>query len=192
MSGELKKSLKKLVCAGIVTLALTACAKANLVNPNSVVEDGIEYYMQTDKSVYDLGENVEILYRVTNVSENPVDIGMVLRGGGWCDFFVTDDDNTDIWQWMRVMPPADWEMLHLEPHEFRERQIIWDMISDNATPFDRSDDYPVGPGSYNITGELVLDGGYERVPVSVSIEIIPEPSTLFLLGLGALILRKRK
>ena len=31
-------------------------AKANLVNSNSIVEDDIEYYMQTDKDVYDLGE----------------------------------------------------------------------------------------------------------------------------------------
>lgn len=96
MVGRTKKNLKKLVCAGIVTLALAGCARATLVNSNSVVEDGVEYYIQTDKSVYDLGENVQILYRVTNVSENPVDIGMVGAGDCWCDFFVTDEDNTDI------------------------------------------------------------------------------------------------
>ena len=137
------------------------------------MKDGIEYYIQTDKFVYNLGEDVEILYSVTNVSENPIDIGMVLCGAGvWCNFIITDEDNVDIWQFMRVYPPADWEMLHLEPDEYRERQISWDMISDNGTFFKDDDDYLVGPGSYNITGELVLDGGYERVPVSVSIIIL--------------------
>ncbi len=39
------------------------------VGSNFVVQDGIEYYMQTDKSVYDLGEDVEMSYRVTNQRE---------------------------------------------------------------------------------------------------------------------------
>ena len=167
-------------------------ARATLVNPNSIIQDGIEYYFQTDKSVYDLGENVEILYRVTNVTENPIYIGMVLNCEyGWCNFIITDDDNTDIWQHLRVIPPCGFRRFHLPPHGSKEYQRSWDMISDNGTFGDYDDDYPVGPGLYNIMGELRLDGGYERVPVSVSIEIIPEPVTLLLFGLGGLFVRKR-
>jgi len=69
MSGEEKKRMKRVVCAGIVTLALAGCAKANLVDSNSIVQDGIKYYLQTDKAVYSLGENVEILYRITNLRD---------------------------------------------------------------------------------------------------------------------------
>ncbi|MCX5637494.1 MAG: hypothetical protein NTX52_07355 [Planctomycetota bacterium] len=47
---------------GIVTVVLVLgtvrLAKATLVNSNSIIEDGIEYYIQTDKSVYELGEGV--------------------------------------------------------------------------------------------------------------------------------------
>ncbi len=189
MIAKTKKNLNNLFFAGIVTLVLAGCARATFVNPNSVVEDGIEYYLQTDKFVYDLGEDVEMLYRVTNVSENPVDIGMVLIGP-WCNFTITDDDNTDIWQYLRGLPPSGWEPLILDPYEFKEYQISWDMMNDNGTQ-SPSDDYPVGTGLYNITGELILSAAYERVPVSVSIEIIPEPATLLLFGLGGLMLRKR-
>jgi hypothetical protein len=85
-------------------------------------------------------------------------------------------------------------MLHLEPAESKDRQITWDMISDNGTFFDHDDDYPVGPGFYNITGELTLSNAYshKKVPVSVSIEIIPEPATILLFGLGILLTKTRR
>jgi len=72
MSRDANKSPKKLICAGIVALALAGMeeARGSCVDSNSVVQDGIEYYMQTDKSVYSLGENVKMLYRVTNLSDS--------------------------------------------------------------------------------------------------------------------------
>jgi len=179
----------------VLVLALAGCARGNLVNPNSVVEDGIEYYLQTDKYIYDLGENVQMLYRVSNLTGSPVDIGEVLGSGEdlSANFVITQDDNTDIWEFLRVLPPAGWAMFHLEPGESRELQITWDMISDNGTFFNPDDDYRVGQGSYNIMAELILSNAYRdrSVPVSVSIEVIPEPSTLLLFGLGALLLRKQ-
>jgi len=82
MASKMKKGLEKLVCAGMVVLALAGCANATLrttlVDSNSIVEYGIEYYIQTDKSVYNLGESVEMLYRVTNVTDGNVKIGCAL------------------------------------------------------------------------------------------------------------------
>ncbi len=141
------------------------------VNSNSVVKDSIEYYIETHKSVYHLGEDVEILYRVTNLTENPVDIGEILNCEyAWTHFIITDSNNAKIWEYIRVIPPCGWTMLHLDSDESKEYQKIWNMTNDNGT-MTSTDDYPVGPGSYNITGELELDGGYERVSVSVDIEI---------------------
>jgi hypothetical protein len=141
------------------------------VNSNSVVKDGIEYYIQTDKPVYHLGENVHMLYRVTNLTEGPVEVGQILCGGA-PHFAVTDEDSTDIWQYFRVIPPCGYEMLRLEPYEHKDFKKVWNMLNDNGT-LSPHDDYPVTHGRYKITGELELDGGYERVPVSVPIEIIP-------------------
>jgi len=131
-------------------------------NSNSVINNGIKYYMQTDKSVYQLGEEVEMLYRVTNLTPNPVDVGYILNcEDAWTHFMVTDDDESDIWQFFRVIPPCGYTMFSLAPYESRECQRVWDMTNDNGT-LEPDDDFPVGPGLYNIAGELELDGGYQR------------------------------
>ena len=146
------------------------------INSDSVVKEGIEYYICTDKSVYHLGENVQILCRVTNLREVSVDVGDVPNcAHGWSDLTITDDRATDIWQYLRSIPPCGWTMLHLEPYDSKEHQFTWDMISDNGTFGVHNDDYLVGTGSYKITGQLRLSNAYKhkRVPVSVSIEIRP-------------------
>ena len=190
MNREANKSLKKLVCAGMVILAIAGCAKANLVDSNSVVENGIEYYIQTDKAVYDLGESVEILYRVTNLTDNPVSIGEVLLFGPDYNVIITDDGENEVWCYLLTLhppgPPGT-TMFHLEPYESKEYQTTWDLTNDNGTS-DRTDDFPVDPGMYNITGELFLTFPYwdKKVPVTLDIEIIPEPCSLTLLGAGLL------
>jgi len=198
MTGRIKKILRKLVCASIVILFMTGNAKAALVDSNSIIRDGIEYYIQTDKAVYDLGENVEILYRVTNFTDNPVSIGEKSLFSPDYDVIITDDGDTKVWQYVLALPPPpgppETTMFHLEPYESKEYQTIWDLTNDNGTS-DRIDDFPVDPGMYNITGELNLFFWEKIIPVSVSVEIIPEPTTIILLGagfLGIILAKKRK
>jgi len=197
MIGENKKNLKMIVCTGIVILFLTGNAKATLVDSNSIVRDGIEYYVQTNKSVYILGESVEILYRVTNLTDNPVSIGEKSLFSPDYDVIITDDGDAKVWQYILTLPPPptppETTMFHLEPYESKEYQTTWDLTNDNGTS-DRIDDFPVDPGMYNITGELNLYFWEEIVPVSVSVEIIPEPTAITLLGAGFLgiILARKK
>ena len=65
----LKRSLEGLYIVSSIPL-ISSCSKnpvkSEPVNSNSIIKDNIEYYIQTDKSVYKLGEKVEMLYRVTN------------------------------------------------------------------------------------------------------------------------------
>jgi len=143
------------------------------LNSNSVVKDGIEYCIQTDKPVYNSGEDVEIMYRVTNLTETPLEIAPILNCYYAAHLVITDGNNTEIWEHWRLIPPCGFITLHLDAHESKEYRKIWNMTNDNGT-LGKDDDFPIGPGSYHITGELHLGGGgYQRVPVALDIEIIP-------------------
>ena len=176
---------------GFGTGSLRAELAALTPNSNSVVEGGIEYYIQTDKAVYDLGENVDILYRVTNLTENPITLG---EGHRWPDcygFIVKDNADNNVWLLPRDIPILPTMNFGLSAYGSREYERLWNMMNDNGTSLE-IDDFPVPPGLYTVTGELWLYDPYEKVPVSVSIEIIPEPATVLFLGLGSLALIRRR
>ena len=189
INAKAKKSLKKLICAGISILFITASAKATLVNSNSIVQDGIEYYIQTDKAVYDLGEYVEILHRVTNLRDEP--LTFVFGVQQQCSFEVWDD-GTRIWYEPKAVEPAG-SIFTLQPGEFKEFLKDWDMMNDNGT-YGTEDDFMVSPGIYYVSGQLFTTTPEGKIPesVSVSIQIIPEPSTALLVGLGVLLVNRRK
>jgi hypothetical protein len=195
MNWEAKKSLKKLICAGLVILALVIPAKATLVTSNSIIVDDIEYYTQTNKSVYDLGENVEILHRVTNLGVE--DIMFQFLTSRQCSFQVWEAE-TRIWWWPKYASQSG-SGFTLQPGEFKEFLTDWDMMNDNGTP-EIYDNFLVSPGIYYVSGQLknpfrTIPDGVTPESVSVPIQIIPEPSTLGLLGMGLLAVlsyRKRK
>ena len=189
MIGGTKNKVKKLVCAGISILFMTVSAKATLVDSNSsIVVDNIEYYMQTNKSVYDLGESVEMLYRVTNLGG--LDVTFEFTAGPVYDRgdFIVEKDGERIWDNLRRPRARILTQFTLSPLESRDFTHLWDMID--------SAGHQVTPGIYDVTGALgdLLEYEERYVPVAIQIEIIPEPSTLLLVGaglVGLLIRRKR-
>jgi hypothetical protein len=50
-------------------MCFSVSVNATPVNWNAIEVNDIEYYIQTDKSVYELGEDVDFLYRVTNLRD---------------------------------------------------------------------------------------------------------------------------
>jgi len=169
------------------------------VNSNSVVQDGIEYYMQTNKSVYDLGEEVDMLYRVTNLREEDVMFGFAHGPESrQCDFLV-EKNGEPVWD--TIHWPVTWAFTSfvLEPSESKEYIQLWDMTYSEewrgsggrgGLPYNE-----VTPGIHDITGVLNYFPSYERyIPVSVEIQVIPEPATFGLLGIGlaSLLARKRQ
>ena len=179
MMGKTRKVLKKLVCAGIVILASAVPAKATLVDSNSIVQDGIEYYIQTDKAVYDLGEDVEILYRITNLTDQKWQVWGVgslriilvaPKGAEWFD---------RIWEWFEPAPPGT-TGLTLEPDEFAEVSAVWPQVDMQGTPVVPGDDTQVPPGIYTITARLMPTD----TNVVLDVTIVPEPCSLILFVVG--------
>ena len=194
MNAKANKNLKSLICAGISILFITASAKATLVNSNSIVQEGIEYCIQTDKAVYDLGESVEMLYRVTNLLDEDVTLGWITADPfDYFDFWIMQD-GIQIWEYPYLSVVLGFTIFHLDPYESNELQTVWNMMNDNGTSGLTDDDFQINPGIYDVIGELCLIEG-ERFPLSVSIQIIPEPSAFVLFGIGLMSLlsyRKRE
>jgi len=173
--------------AAVVVLVGAMEGRANLVpvNSNSVIEDGIEYYVETDKVVYDLGEDVGVLYRITNLRDEEFRI----RGSNpKRDIVVAaekDNNWRELWKWSWFqVGPAGPVFLDLEPGEATELSDYWPQTDWNGTR-EIEDDFQVLPGTYRVSG--VLHTTHTRIDVDIA--VIPEPGSFVLLCGGAGLLR---
>ncbi len=163
---------------GIAPIAMSA------PNSNSIIVDDIEFYTQTDKALYELGENVEMLYRVTNLREEDVTFGP-LPMPEW-NFWV-EKDGEYIWKAVNVYWGMETEFT-LSPGESKEfpalnHPYVWNMRDEENNL--------VTVGNYSVIGGLYHGlGYYDYTKVGIPIEIVPEPATFFLLALGGLLLKR--
>jgi hypothetical protein len=148
-------------------------------DPNCIITDGIEYYIHTDKHVYELGEYTEILYRITNLTD---EVWVVSRGAGRArDVLVEAKEGENfrvVWRfnWEYPIPPGPGEGVALKPGESAERKVLWPQF-DMKGP-DLGDYTQTPPGIYRITGTV---DGYRIIPeprveihirVSVNITVV--------------------
>ena len=181
----------KTLAAVIVVLILgfAGIAKATLVNSSTTIQDGIEYYIQTDKAVYDLGQEVEILYRITNLTDQQWQVGGVTPG--WMIFVAPKGAEwfDGIGEWAEPGPPGP-TGLRLQPNEFMEISEMWPQINMQGTPHEPGDDIQIPPGIYRITARLKLTD----TNVAVDVTIVPEPTlmALFLAGMSIFIAFDKK
>ena len=179
----MKKRLKMMmVIMVVIVFGISESVRAAI--SNSVIEDDIEYYIEVDKSVYNLGEDVEFSYRITNLSDEewritgffPVfDIVAEEKDG---------EDFNEIWNftWGQVHPMGP--MLYtLEPQESIELNALWPQIELNVP-----DHIQVLAGSYRLSGICYPTD----VSIPVDIDIVPEPGsvTLFIIGISVLMRSK--
>jgi hypothetical protein len=177
--GDMKKAIITIGLAAVLGIAPLAMAG---VDSNSIIKDNIEYYFQTDKFIYTLGENVEMLYRVTNLGENDVTFHFIDQVQ--YKFMVEQNENL-IWYTPKAGFPAESSFV-LQPSEYKEYTKAWNMHDNQGVI--------VTPGIYDVTGSLhpVLLVEQDRyVPVSVSIDIIPEPASSLLFGTGLIVVLAR-
>jgi hypothetical protein len=187
-------------------LAFGGKAKADLLpNWNSKIVDNIQYEVATDKAVYDLGETVNMMYRITNLHEGPDAPTITYSLYHAFDFKVDNSSGETNWIWS-ADPLCSFipDTFELGPGEsktypYPDAAMPWGMVySPGGYGGGRFDLVP--PGNYDVSGKLVTflsppgdPPQYLDSIVSVPIQIVPEPSTIFMLGFGGLILiRKRR
>jgi hypothetical protein len=128
------------------------------INSAIVEEDGIEYYLGTDKHTYELGSTVKATYRLTNKSN------FVKLMGNWPNLGALQP--IDIIQGEKVIwdvPVVPYELtkFFLGPNKSCEYTMGWEM---ETWP----EHEPVEPGIYTVIAALKP----EAVSISVDIEII--------------------
>lgn len=175
-----------LVITGIVLLISAVTTQAAIIS-NSVVVDDIEYYIQADDSIYNLGEDIETLFRVTNLGSETLS---TWTSYPIIDIIVSEKDGevfNEIWNWSwdQIFPFGP-VLFELEPSEFVELNGTWPQIDLNNS-VEPEDHTQVPTGIYRVTGYLTpTDTG-----VAVDITIVPEPCSVLILALGGLFLRRR-
>ena len=172
----------------LLMLSASSVSKADLVNSNFIVIDDIEYYIQTDKAVYNLGEDVESLFRVTNFSDETLSIG---TSHPVLDIIVFEKEGESFneiwnWSWDEIYPQGP-VLFKLEPGESRELGCIWPQIDLNGS-VEIEDHTPVPPGIFRVSGNC----NPTDTSVYVDISIVPEPSSLALFAMSAIALVRYK
>jgi hypothetical protein len=183
---KFKKTLATLLVGASLACGLASKVGATLIKSSSIIQDNIEYYMQTNKAVYDLGEDVQMLYRVTNLGVE--DVTFEFASTYQYDFGVMAQfmgEEEEIWTWSYGKGFYLWfTEFTLKSGEHINFETSWDMT--------HNDGYQLNPDawdSYSIYGSLAYPPNFSTV--SVPIDIIPEPTSIILLGLGAVMLRRK-
>jgi hypothetical protein len=161
----------------LLPVVLAWCATAPAVG--DFIPDpppGIQYVLETDKDVYQLGENVHATQKVVNPT--PWELTLELKMMPGFDLWVLDDgekiwsEHTDFFMYgSRVI---------VGPGETLRRDYVWDMRDSN--------------------GELVLSGDYEIKSViygagenvSKTIAIVPEPAAFGIMLFNVVVLLRKR
>ena len=161
----------------LVTVLLCGVLTSNLTA--DIYPTILESSVETDKTIYQLGETVYATHTITNPQDYSVNA--TFRQSPGFNLLVMQGD-TDIWAVYRAFAAVIWTQT-FEPGEILELNYTWDM-TDNEGDTVLPDEYEIMGVTYGIGQN-----------VSTNITIVPEPATLILLvfgGLGILCSNRRK
>ena len=150
----------------LVMMAGMVMVLAGLVNATIV-----DITVETDKPVYQLGEDVVVSVIAINLTDEPIQLGF---GSTLQASYLMDG----VFDWSE-----DKIFLHtptgqiIEPYDY----YTWDLIHGS----DEMELYPLDIGIHSVTGE-VIGYGYSS---PIEFEVIPEPATVLLFGTGIFWLR---
>ena len=167
--------LSKLCTIPLILLcgSLTSTLKAEPTPvPNG---NDLEYYLLADRTTYQLGETVFVTHTITNPLDVPVDVEFRQQPG--FNLWVMQGDST-----IYIEYPFGLQVIWTRtfaPNEILEFDYTWDMTDNDGNT--------VLPGEYDLVGVI---HGHGR-NVSTNITIVPEPATVMLFALGAIIMHRR-
>jgi len=110
------------------------------VNSNSIIDAGIEYRVQTNKRVYELGENVEIWFTVTNRRNEPVKIAC----SQYPEFNLWVKGIHIVWSLAGIQPTK--HSIDLAPGQSAGLCQTWDMKNSKGSL--------IAPGIYTVVGVM--------------------------------------
>lgn len=157
----------KLAIISTVICAASLCAipaRATLVDISAT----------TNKPVYDLGEEVVVFVIAYNPNPEPITLGFTSS-------LVASYLMDGVFDWSEGKEFGA-VVLHLtiEPYDFRTLPALHHGLGEMEI-------YPLDVGTHTVIGEVV---GYGQA-APVEFQVVPELTTIYLIALGALMLRKK-
>jgi hypothetical protein len=165
------------LAAAWAALGITAGRAAADATPGPF--PGLAYLseLETDKGVYQLGEEVQAVHRFTNQAD--ADYRLQKNTTPVFDLWVLDDQGKKIWSQYMVILPGNAGWLTVVPGESVVHEYTWDMTDYQGNL--------VAPGTYELVG--VMYGGFDA---RRAITVVPEPATMGLVLLGVLFVTFRR
>lgn len=133
-------------------------------NSYSKVVNGLKFYVQTDKSEYTAGQEVKMIYKITNMTTQPITYTLP-QSPVW-NFWVKKDDAI-VWQSVE-MAAAVMTKLTIKPGETKtfpeNTPVIWNMQDKNGAA--------IGSDKYEVIASLQgAQGKFDFSKVSVTITV---------------------
>lgn len=153
--------MKTKIITIMILLCISGIAEATIV----------DITVATDKESYLLGE--EVIVSITAYNPNPEPVTLYFGSSLLATYLM--DDVFD-WSEGRIFEPVNLQ-LTIQPYNFHTFDLKHGLYEMSL--------YPLDFGTHTVVGEVVRYGQSAQV----QFDVVPEPSTLLILGFGTLLLR---
>jgi len=133
--------------------------------PTKTASNDLELTISLEKTVYEIGEPINVTLTITNVSQQTVDFTST---GMNFDFIVYNDTNNLVYQWSIGQAFPQIAMVQpLAPGENVTATYVWPQTV--KTSMTSAENLQVAPGTYYIVGESNPIYGLETQPAKINI-----------------------